>query len=230
MKKTLTLLACIAPVIGAQGATLYTIGRTAEATENYSYLDLGFQLNNSVNETTVDDISASADGVAFTFSITLTSANSSENLNYSGNTSTASNEKISSGGSATFNGNGDGVIVTISNITSLDSNFKVNLDSFGGLALGNFQSNQGSRAADQADVNGVVYPTNSIAGPLAGPSFTLTTVTPPTSSHVDGPNQSSTSFSLTKFDVTFSAQAVPEPSTTALLGLGGLALIMRRRK
>ncbi|MEZ7957082.1 MAG: PEP-CTERM sorting domain-containing protein [Rubritalea sp.] len=28
----------------------------------------------------------------------------------------------------------------------------------------------------------------------------------------------------------FSITAVPEPSSTALLGLGGLALIMRRRK
>ena len=31
-------------------------------------------------------------------------------------------------------------------------------------------------------------------------------------------------------DVSFSTAAVPEPSSTALLGLGGLALIMRRRK
>ncbi|MGB0774832.1 MAG: PEP-CTERM sorting domain-containing protein, partial [Akkermansiaceae bacterium] len=30
--------------------------------------------------------------------------------------------------------------------------------------------------------------------------------------------------------VSFSTTAVPEPSSTALLGLGGLALIMRRRK
>ena len=33
---------------------------------------------------------------------------------------------------------------------------------------------------------------------------------------------------LTEID--FEGTAVPEPSTTALLGLGGLALIMRRRK
>lgn len=31
-------------------------------------------------------------------------------------------------------------------------------------------------------------------------------------------------------NLTFSSNAVPEPSSTALLGLGGLALIMRRRK
>ncbi|HAC81435.1 MAG TPA: hypothetical protein DCG06_14140 [Deltaproteobacteria bacterium] len=31
-------------------------------------------------------------------------------------------------------------------------------------------------------------------------------------------------------DAAVAALAVPEPSTTALLGLGGLALILRRRK
>ena len=36
--------------------------------------------------------------------------------------------------------------------------------------------------------------------------------------------------SITIGGVTFDSVAVPEPSTTALLGLGGLALIMRRRK
>ena len=36
--------------------------------------------------------------------------------------------------------------------------------------------------------------------------------------------------SITISGVTFDSVAVPEPSTTALLGLGGLALIMRRRK
>jgi hypothetical protein len=31
-------------------------------------------------------------------------------------------------------------------------------------------------------------------------------------------------------EIQFDGTAVPEPTTTALLGLGGLALIMRRRK
>lgn len=38
------------------------------------------------------------------------------------------------------------------------------------------------------------------------------------------------SFRFNSFDFAFEADAVPEPSSTALLGLGGLALILRRRK
>ena len=41
-----------------------------------------------------------------------------------------------------------------------------------------------------------------------------------------------TGYGLTAVDngTTFTVSVIPEPSTTALLGLGGLALILRRRK
>ena len=37
-------------------------------------------------------------------------------------------------------------------------------------------------------------------------------------------------YNIQGYDIQFTVEAVPEPSSTALLGLGGLALILRRRK
>ena len=49
---------------------------------------------------------------------------------------------------------------------------------------------------------------------------------------VRGVNNGNTNFSSSLIDFTFSGEinSIPEPSSTALLGLGGLALILRRRK
>ncbi len=36
-------------------------------------------------------------------------------------------------------------------------------------------------------------------------------------------------YNIQGYDIQFTVEAVPEPSSTVLLGLGGLALILRRR-
>ena len=67
----------------------------------------------------------------------------------------------------------------------------------------------------------------ALAGSFSGLNNTSVTFT---LSNAAGGNNSTDTWGTWIDNVVLTGEAVPEPSTTALLGLGGLALILRRRK
>ena len=99
-----------------------------------------------------------------------------------------------------LNGGQYNVAGTVQNLTS-SSGYSISFDALGA----SFTANFGQDFADIAAVNSEL-----------GVSFVDTTATGLTATD--------------NLDGTFTVGLVPEPSTTALLGLGGLALILRRRK
>jgi len=203
MKKT-TILSIISliPLMGvSQGATLLT----------YSFsTDTGADFSTWVDGTgpfLINDISATADGVSFTFDLTLT-----------GTGGTPAGDILFSQQRPRMDLDaGDTDIKGLSIVVS-DIQGGVSFDGF--ITIDRFDNSGG----DPWDVNGetisTVGNTVTLAAPVTG-SLDITQL-----ANTAGGNNGATR--LEGFQVEFSA--VPEPSSIALLGLGGLVLILRRRK
>ena len=126
---------------------------------------------------------------------------------------------------ATFNTAGEGISFGIIGVTgSLSSGDALVVNS---AKYTEFTFRRWAGAADELvsiDGDGAAYDWGN--GAAAGDG----TVTPLDDTAFSITHVSGGSWNGNHFDFTVDVDAIPEPSSTALLGLGGLALIMRRRK
>ncbi len=134
---------------------------------------------------------------------------------------------VGRGGTGTLSPGGDlfgsGEELTIDNLvlTYVSGDDVFQFDGFIGVLFGN------AAGAEVGTANGVDFDSGSSGGWVGnGNLFAPTGAIPLASSVVISGN----GMSFNVVDAQFSAVAVPEPSSAALLGLGGLALILRRRK
>ena len=192
-------------------AALLTIGAANAATIQYIFTsDTGADFSSYITgpgPITIQDITATVDGVDFTFDLTLsgtvgTAAGGTE----AGLVFTAQRVRFDFTPTDTDNKT---LTVSISDIQG-----GVTFDGF--TAVDRFDNGGG----DPWDVNGETISNVGNAVSLATPITDPMVIT-----QLDG-NAGATRFE----GFTASFTKVPEPSTTALLGLAGLAMILRRRK
>lgn len=159
-------------------------------------------------------ITGTADGVDFTY-----------NLTFSSNASLNGDILADEGGADFTDGESYSLIVTITSQTggtvSFDglTNFSTSNTAGGeGVTVGGVTYLRGTATNGDSDPRNGVIITGGIVAPTGVGSDTITFT-----------SVNTTRLEAAAFQFTGTA-AVPEPSSTALLGLGGLALILRRRK
>ena len=100
------------------------------------------------------------------------------------------------------------------------------------LGSGTITPNTANEASTSANIS--EFATMALAGTFTGlnnTNVTFTLVDAAGGNNNQGNNGANNHYSfIDNVTITGTVDAVPEPSTTALLGLGGLALILRRRK
>ncbi|BDS06873.1 hypothetical protein NT6N_19130 [Oceaniferula spumae] len=168
---------------------------------NTSTVDAGTYLV-SISDLTVDSLS----DVVLNFSLTLTSSTAGRNIVENGFTWTIDRTADADNEGARITAN-EGFTFSVSNVTASSASSTEPL-------AATFTS------FDDLDIS--VHANGEIASfdPATG------TVTGNGAAGADSFNGSR----VANLDLTFDVTAVPEPSSAALLGLGGLALILRRRK
>jgi len=215
MKKTIRtsiyLLAITLSAGSASAAVIVGFGASAgTGVVNFTWNNSGFTLDNSVTESTSNALSVAAtnDVEAFSFILTLTSL-TAENLSNHGNTFLSTNNEL-------MNMVGEGISFEISGI----SNSNVQFDGFTSSRIG------GNGGGDS-----ILFASG--ANELSSASSGIINLDP--TLYLNGTEISLEAFGggtqgtrINQLNLQFSA--VPEPSSTALLGLGGLALISRRRR
>ena len=159
-----------------------------------------------------DDVAASADGVAFTFDVTITS-----------------DDPITFGGSGPAN---DGPIIRFGQASSADFlTFTLSdIQPTGGTV--SFDDWSGGSRFDGGDPDNWL-----IAGQtITGGSGAFTIATPVTSTaltiaSIDNSPESNANTRVTSLDLNFTGvTAVPEPSSALLLVAGGIGIVFRRRR
>ena len=154
----------------------------------------------------IQDIAATADGEAFTFDLTISGVLGDTNAGIDFNL-----QRVLFNADQTDHTKS--ITVSISDIQGA-----VTFDGF--VTVDRFDNGGG----DFWDVNGTevsaVGNNVALAAPISGDMVITAT----------GPGGATGNTRLEGFEASFTSVAVPEPSSTALLGLGGLALILRRRK
>jgi hypothetical protein len=218
--KKITLVAALAATIGAaNAATIHTWGSDGFAGGSQAVGDVltswqTIGVNNTANSYTSAAIAGNADGEAFTYTVTVTGFGLENNLGLNTDEGGTLSDGTGSGNTITF-ADGEGFDVSITILTG-----NVKFDGFTSFANGANANAEGSV------VNGTSYRRNNATGVqgIGGTPFWNLAGAPEATfvSRSDGAT-------VGRF-VEGSFSAVPEPSSTALLGLGSLALILRRRK
>lgn len=223
MKKTLYTLSAGLILAGAAQAATIQLNIAAAGT----YLDTA--------NTTVST-AASLGSATFDIEYTLGAGASGTNpfVSSSGSAYGVGSDSDISAHYNTLEGN-DGEVITFSNLQF--TNFQANgsgytLADLSNLTFSSFTVGAASNANDGVNITFGGATTNqnlNSANIIANGSdtFALSGTGASLSLAVDS-GQSNNRWSVTGLEVSYTA--VPEPSSTALLGLGGLALILRRRK
>lgn len=195
---------------------MMTLGTAQAATITYTFTnntgaDFSSYTGTSV-PITIEDIAVVADGVTFTFDLTL-------DATFNDGTSGVvfSTQRVRFNGDTTGTGNTKTALFTISDVTLTSAG---SVDSWNFVSVDRFDNGGG----DNWNVNGETIS-------AAGNTVALTTGKSPSLSvaAIDNAPDGNGNSRLEGFQIEF-VTTVPEPSSTALLGLGGLALLLRRRK
>lgn len=199
-----------------QAAVIHAVGVDNQTTSSSvtitSWSALG--VDGSTSSVTSGPINGVVDGEAFTYTATVTNTGNADNLSLIGVNSLL-------GAGAVNLGEGD-VSDTVT-ITIAVTSGNVVFDGFTHFSNGNFA--RSTTDDDVVDVNGTDYSGDSgelefdLAGSPAA-SFVYSTELS------EGGDESTTTLRY----VDFQFSSVPEPSSTALLGLGGFAMMLRRRR
>ncbi|MGJ8674248.1 PEP-CTERM sorting domain-containing protein [Rubritalea sp.] len=221
--------------------TLYTLsaGLILAGAAQAATLQLDFAAAAQNADGTVVSTSASFLGATFDVSYTLSSVANGANP-FVGSTGAAYGVGSDTDISAHYNtleGN-DGEAITFSNLTF--TNFQANgsgftIADFSDLTFSSFSIGAGGNNNDGANVTfgGSTTNQNLNSGNIGTGTFALTGFGSGSGDSltlaVDS-GQSNNRWNVNGLEVSYTTAAVPEPSSTALLGLGGLALILRRRK
>lgn len=183
---------------------------TSSSTSITSWGALGVDGNASTE--TLTGISGTVGAESFTYDITVTLVGPSENLGFTN----ANNLLGRTNTGFTDNGfrNGEGFDLTISNI----SNPNVQFDGFVQISHGNTAD-----GSEGAIINGTSYVRDSDTVESLSPVVTATTLQWRSIANDDNNG-------VAARYVDFQFSEVPEPSSVALLGLGCMALVFRRRR
>jgi hypothetical protein len=192
-----------------------TLGRTETITDGAGPQDLTYEITGL----TLDDIGSGDDSVTVTFTATT------EGAVLNSGADNASQGFLVSGGSW-LNADGEFVQLQYSNMTvnisgGSDNGFGEFLG-FTALAVQSFTDD-----GDIAFINGVQKEFgNGDTSPFAIANEDYVKL----EYQASGQDPVTTGYRMHTWDFELSVSAVPEPSSTALLGLGGLALMLRRKR
>lgn len=202
--KKLTLLSLILSASASQAAIVtYTfISDTGADFSSYAGSP------NTSLPLTIQDINASADGVNFTFDLVLDGT-----LNDGTQGAVFSSQRVRLSGDTTGQADSRTVVFTIEDILVTGGG---SVDSYGFVTVDRFDNGGG----DAWEVNG-----ENVSA--VGNTVDITKNTVLSVVALDDGSNGNTR--LEGFQIEFTT-TIPEPSSTALLGLSGLALILRRRK
>ena len=204
MNTAIITLTTVAGLIASANAALVSGVGDGKGT---SWADMGITATTTDASYQLTGVSGSVDGEAFTYTITIAAIGNSTALSLN----SAGNSIENVGANAKFD-LGDGFSVTISAI----DNANVVFDGFTALNVNNAGTTEG------LTVDTIHYGAgdhNLTGAPLSAFEAIATQT-----------NVTATAASVNSKGVDFQFSSVPEPSSAALLGLGGLALILRRRK
>jgi hypothetical protein len=188
-------------------------------------------LQYTVSGLTIDDDGTANDSVTITFSASAFDASS-------GNTNINSGVNNGSGLGFFAHANGwseddDILRMDFTNITVDVSGGGFSAAEFLGFTALTVQNGGNGESGDAYTVNGDLYSFDTL-GDFSGAGSTNYAVSPSNSLELEGVSFGTVngggSYRWQDMDFQFSATAVPEPSSTALLGLGGLALMLRRKR
>lgn len=179
---------------------------------------------------TVSGLTLDADGTADdSVTISLLVTTEGGNIQTSGTTAAG---WLSSGGT-TMDGNGDQLTIAFdsisANLSGGGSADTLSFDGFSQISWGSWGAGHVAvvNGVSNAYVDGTTNKTQSVSGNSLVTEFNTAAIT-------GADADAAGTWRAEGWDFAFTAEvnavAVPEPSSTALLGLGGLALILRRRK
>lgn len=175
---------------------------------------------------TVSGLTIDADGAADdSVTITLLVTTEGQNIQTSG---TTANGWLSSGGT-TMNSNGEQLTIAFNSISAAlsggGSADTLTFDGFTAASWGSWASGHVAvlNGVSNAYVDGTTNKSQSTSGNSLVTWFDTAAIT-------GAADDAAGSWRAESWNFGFTAAVVPEPSSAALLGLGGLALILRRRK
>ena len=182
-------------------------------------VDYAFASTGTQADQTITGLSVTTDGASFTFDLfldgTLDDGSSGLQLSSNGGTSI-----LIRGDDTAANSTGT-IAFSLTNVVETTATGKtLVLDGIAGGRFSNFQNVTTKSFLADRTYN------SDVDGPGGTGEFQLNFDNLATSNLIDG----SGTANFRMHDVDLQLSAVPEPSSTALLGLGGLALMMRRRR